>query len=1037
MSKGGICVKRFTGCAICALVLLAILPSFVFGSLYAMQDYSVPLSDNQSIAVSSLASRYLDEHGLSLFSGEGDFLDEMLGDALSYSAVIPTDRITLDYDSASSTLTVCAREHSHESASGCITFIPQSVLFQGMRYTFSDDAYTVSINGVAESDATDDVAVAYLASVRFDEGEMDTLLNLFYRTAKFAYDEEAYRDMREAYEGYLNDLREYRDKEARYAEYLALLSEYENQLSRYEGYKTELEKYENDYEKYLAYLASLAEYEAEYKEYGKYKDKVDLIANQLLALDILKQPMADGRDAYSAIFSDAVDKVVENKQLIVSSIVGVDEAVVDLAERATERVRAHLNAYFSSGGAKARYGYYTVNYTALCRDFKDLTASLDSLYRNKRVRGVLIAQGRLRKYCILLAQLALVTDVLNDGEVLDLDANPSFDENYRLEGVMRDDLLGGVYITDNDKARPITDGLPPYYEIPTPPEAVAEPERPQRVPMPTAPIAPEVPGPVPRPIAEPVPPQSDAAVLDAYSRLTNESRALLSELYSDGTLSPRIAEPYTLTLETSVTDSVGAPRVTVVFMSDGGQELYRATVRQGSACLYEGVLPTRESDGEYTYEFSGFEDSTGRAVSLSSVDADMTVYPSFTAKKRVFSVRWELGDFTEITYHEAGELPAPTTAPYKADDGSFCFVFSGYDREVQAVFSDTTYTAQFDKRYIVPTESGGGIITWGDESTALDVSASADSRYFIGALLDRISGQSALTVRGLDMKIELSYTDLIRMNELGVRYIAPITVALGSGAYSCRIGMLDADESAVPFADTILVSFKHNLSDSDRTVMYTESDGAREYLPFAEKSGLCSLRAKPNRTYVLACEYEISSYATDGVSIALSESTASLGDKILVSANTDTGYLLSSLTVTDAYGHALGIDKDGYITVGNSDVFISAVATPIYCTVSFFVNGKAVEAQRVRYGEMPVPPTVKDITEDGGRLVFSGWDKTVVPATESTVYNAVLTPATDSSSQTDDGASAAQSDTVIAIWILCAVATLAAVVIIVRMRRGG
>lgn len=1041
-------MKRFCTRQIGAFLLVAVISlSFCTVALGAYDFSNIGSPTSSALSPSEIAELYLIESEDTLSKSEADFLDEYSTLTLTVSTTVPTDRIKITYDTDEGRLSVLCDKYSYIAKGDEekeIIWYPVSLNFLGTDYPVTSPAEPVTLNGVTPETSGERVTVTYRQQSVITEDDIDTLINLYYDTAKYSYEMGEYTLLSSAYANYLDELRLYRDKEALYSAYLNELSRYKDALYRYESYELLKERYDKELVLYLEYLAELCEYERRYAEYLDYKETVDKIERQLLPLELIKEKMRDGRDLFSVIFGKTVDSVIENKALITSSIVGVEPAVVDLAAGATDRVRAHITNYFGKSSPEEKYEYYRESYTSLCRDFRDLTASLDKLYSNPRVRGILIAEGKAQKYCILLAQLALITDALTDGEVYNLDGVGSFDENYTLENTKRDDILGAVYLTDNDSATPLHSGIPPYCAAPLPPDEVKEPIPPTRIPRPTPPTEPPIPGPIPRPIAEPVAPSATQTVESLYEALPSDKRAELSDIFARGELTRRNSDALTVTLYTEAWDSLSSPRVNITFADGKGGELYSATLREGSACVYEGSIPERAPDSLFNYEFSGWQNEYGEKVALDALTEDTLLLPIFEAVPRTYAVTWRFADSTLVTYHEAGTLPTPPKVTTPPDEGSFMLVHTGFDREISPALCDTNYTAQYDRRYIVPTASGGAEINITEAICSLDLFGHSDRSFYIGDLLERISGRASLSVYTEDSELHFSYTEVIKMKQSGVKYISPEIIKQGEGAYLYRIGLLDSEREGVDTPIFATARLPAVLASYDCVSLYTEADGVRRQASFELADSVCKFRMRANTAYTLSLQYAVSVYCTAGADTVDIPTLARAGERVLIDAYTAEGYTLLDLTVTDSSGKKIEADKDGYIIMPYSDITVRVSARPIYYTVVFRLGDTTLATRLVRYGETPIAPTVGQGTLADSSQTFLGWDTEPRPTYSDTVYNALIAGADTGGSETPtpDGGEADSSAKTeplenIAVYLLLGFASLAVVAAIIIRRRCG
>ncbi len=115
-------------------------------------------------------------------------------------------------------------------------------------------------------------------------------------------------------------------------------------------------------------------------------------------------------------------------------------------------------------------------------------------------------------------------------------------------------------------------------------------------------------------------------------------------------------------------------------------------VPYGTMPEYNGTTPTKASDAQYNYTFTGW------APEVSSVTGDVTYVAQFSSELRSYTVTWKDGDSTLETDANVpyGTMPEYNgTTPTKASDAQYNYTFSGWAPEVSSVTGDVTYVAQF------------------------------------------------------------------------------------------------------------------------------------------------------------------------------------------------------------------------------------------------------------------------------------------------------------------------------------------------------
>ena len=135
---------------------------------------------------------------------------------------------------------------------------------------------------------------------------------------------------------------------------------------------------------------------------------------------------------------------------------------------------------------------------------------------------------------------------------------------------------------------------------------------------------------------------------------------------------------------------------TVVWLNDDGTELARVEeVALTEIPEYEGDEPTKEATAEFSYTFSGWDQSI--AVEKQVITFTATFEPTVNQ----YIVRWLNDDGTEVRSEQVayGGTPVYTgVEPSKADDEKFTYTFSGWTPEIATVTGDVDYTATYDAK---------------------------------------------------------------------------------------------------------------------------------------------------------------------------------------------------------------------------------------------------------------------------------------------------------------------------------------------------
>ena len=134
---------------------------------------------------------------------------------------------------------------------------------------------------------------------------------------------------------------------------------------------------------------------------------------------------------------------------------------------------------------------------------------------------------------------------------------------------------------------------------------------------------------------------------------------------------------------------------TVTWVNYDGTELEKdENVAYNSDPSYDGETPVKPEDGQFTYEFKGWNPT------LSKVTKNITYTAQFTPVEKTFTVRWvnydgsELEKDENVAYNSNPSYDGET--PVKPEDGQFTYTFAGWSPELSKVTNNITYTAQYE-----------------------------------------------------------------------------------------------------------------------------------------------------------------------------------------------------------------------------------------------------------------------------------------------------------------------------------------------------
>ena len=150
------------------------------------------------------------------------------------------------------------------------------------------------------------------------------------------------------------------------------------------------------------------------------------------------------------------------------------------------------------------------------------------------------------------------------------------------------------------------------------------------------------------------------------------------------------SENGTITFTAEFTEIINKYEITWV---DGdGNTLKTEEVSYGETPVYTGATPTKTKTAQYTYEFKGWNPK------VVSVTGKATYTAQFDGIVNKYTVKFvnENGLVLQTIEVEYGKTPEYTMEnPTKTGDVQYSYTFAGWDKEIESVTGDVTYTATF------------------------------------------------------------------------------------------------------------------------------------------------------------------------------------------------------------------------------------------------------------------------------------------------------------------------------------------------------
>jgi hypothetical protein len=137
----------------------------------------------------------------------------------------------------------------------------------------------------------------------------------------------------------------------------------------------------------------------------------------------------------------------------------------------------------------------------------------------------------------------------------------------------------------------------------------------------------------------------------------------------------------------------------ITFKNFDGTELQSGDVEYGKTPEYTGATPEKPADAQYTYTFAGWDKE------IEAVTGEATYTATFTPTLRSYTVSFVNYDGTVLQSEvlDYGETPSYTgEIPARETDDSYIYEFDKWDKDIEAVTGETTYTATFKEIAVVP-----------------------------------------------------------------------------------------------------------------------------------------------------------------------------------------------------------------------------------------------------------------------------------------------------------------------------------------------
>ncbi len=168
------------------------------------------------------------------------------------------------------------------------------------------------------------------------------------------------------------------------------------------------------------------------------------------------------------------------------------------------------------------------------------------------------------------------------------------------------------------------------------------------------------------------------------------------------------------------------PKYTATFMN-GSETVYAPSLKSGEVPVFDGTIPTKTADAQYTYTFDGWSTTDGGALAyalddaLPALTADVTYYAHFATATNNYRIIWK-SENGKVTLETDPTVPYGTTPsfdgakPTKDRMGATVYTFDGWSTAIGGakialpqVTGNATYYAHFsdDPVYTVTFNANG------------------------------------------------------------------------------------------------------------------------------------------------------------------------------------------------------------------------------------------------------------------------------------------------------------------------------------------
>ena len=955
--------------------------------------------------------------------------------SITYENKIPTTYVTTSLNET--VLTVEANPYSYTDENGNEhTWYPLSSSYGNTKKDFvlNGNRYECVFDNITDNLSI--INVEYTMDLPVSSNFYNTFVNRCYNVADYyvsndiegQYQDEydiaysSYLGALAEYNQYLEDLAAYPGKLDKYNEYLDKKAEYEENLKEYNRYLNDCEEYQNDLDAYNNYVALLNEYNAkiiEYENYlaalaiweenleeneAAYADYIDRLSRCKTGLDamaLIKVPMTNlKRTVYDAVLGSTVTQVLSRKEDLTT--LGASEAVIDDAADATIVLREVFTDYFSLGNDQDKYTYYKTNYKSIKANIEKLFRSLEKLYRSGVIKTTMTANGYEEKYLILVAQLGTISYLIDDKTVYNYEGNIS-PKYADAKTVTKDFVVGGKTFTNilEGLTYEDTDSAYPNFAYPNEP-AMLKPEKVDEpapltidpVQMPVKPTVVNNPGNAPEVVEKPIYPTAiEAPVLPTLQKLPEDIKNLVDD-YKDNVLIKRAEKnsDTPITVKSSFNkDFINTDIINIEFRTVDDTTIKAITCDKGSYIVFDAILPTKDGDNIYSeYAFDSWVYEDGTKLDLNNVTKEGFVYPTFKGVKYTqYEISFDVeGNITKYLV-DYGSMPEYTGALFKDSDDTYFYTFASWDKEIEAVTENTTYTAIFNSNYLLEDDDNYVSLNYDDNTTIIDATNLDVDKINISNILEHVEDieDKDMVIKYKNYSISLSSSTIRKFKNDNVNTIEVVLDVINDKDYLIKFLITDENGNNRTYLDKIDVKID-GLFDTYHSYLYDETDKSLTRANI--KKDKLSFTATLANEYSLYRYFKITTNQDNNLTIELDKTSYKVGENVTFTLifNDKNISIRNAKIVAD--GDIINVDGNSF-TMLDKDLFLIVEYDYLNYEISFIVDDEIINTKYYHFGdEIVFPRNPIKASDENYSYKFVRWDNEATKVTENSTYRAIF-----------------------------------------------